>query len=141
MVFECESGEGSAALRIKSQLAFQLVESGGGKTTEFAETQRLAAFISRSYFSAPTHSLAKAHHSTQDVPMGREFSLPHFLQRESGSSDQISIFSPHCWHRISSGLGVRISALPGHPSLNMVYDTPAARHPVMMQIIGHFGAT
>jgi hypothetical protein len=77
-----------------------------------------ADFMRRSYFSAPTHSLAKAHHSTQEVPSVRAFRWPHFLQTASGSSDQISIFSPHFWHRISSGLGDRISALPGQPSLN-----------------------
>ena len=81
--------------------------------------QPLAAFRSFASFSAPTHSFANAHHSTQDVPMGRAFRWPHFLQAVSGSSLQISIFSPHFWHRISSGLGERISMLPGHPSLNM----------------------
>jgi hypothetical protein len=78
-----------------------------------------AAFLSRSYFSAPTQSFAKAHHSMQDVPMGRAFICPHFLHAVSGSSLQISILSPHFWQRISSGFGDRISALPGHPSLNM----------------------
>jgi hypothetical protein len=49
--------------------------------------------------------------------MGLALMWPHFLQAESGSSVQISIFSPHFWHRISSGFGVRISELPGQPSL------------------------
>jgi hypothetical protein len=55
----------------------------------------------------------------QDVPIGRAFRCPHFLHWVSGSSVHISTFSPHFWQRISSGLGVRISALPGQPSLNM----------------------
>jgi hypothetical protein len=104
-------------IRIASRFSQGLLQPGcsGRKSGYFP-----AAFLSRSNFSAPTHSLAKAHHSMQDVPMGRAFVWPHFLHVVSGSSDQISIFSPHCWHRISSGLGERISALPGHPSLNMI---------------------
>src|SRR5512135_368170 len=81
--------------------------------------QPLLDLRSFSSFSAPTHSLAKAHHSMQDVPIGRAFRCPHFLHWVSGSSVHISTFSPHFWQRISSGLGVRISALPGQPSLNM----------------------
>src|SRR5574341_1218715 len=86
----------------------------------------LAALSSFSSLSAPTHSFAYAHHSMQDVPMGRAFRCPHFLHAISGSSLQISIFSPHFWHRMSSGFGERISALPGQPSLNMslLYSRP-----------------
>src|SRR5512143_1036361 len=71
----------------------------------------------------------------QDVPIGREFRCPHFLHWVSGSSLQISIFSPHFWHLMSSGLGWRISMLPGHPSLNIeqYYTSPGGIS--MMHII------
>ena len=66
---------------VKTNLDNRGVDSEGEKKSTISsnvDSERIfydffAAFRSFSNFSAPTHSLAKAHHSIQDVPMGRAF--------------------------------------------------------------------
>ncbi len=77
-------------------------------------------FISRSYFSAPTHSFAAGHQSRQVCLISLVTTFPHLPHTASISSDHISTVPPQKMQIISSGKGLFISALPGHPSLKLL---------------------